>query len=222
VSYAQPAQQGDKVDFKNRGHEFLGKLFLIFPDRVMTDVETSQGAKDRVVVADVVIIDLIDPQTGQPEVYTESWIFPTVLVNQTAPEIGGKVLGRLTQGANTKGSPPWMLTDYTPQDAALAEQYEASHPRNAPAQPSGNGQQWQAPPPAAPAQNGWNAPAPAPVAPPAAPAQQGWQPPAAAPVAPPVGAELDPNLKVFLEQRGVKTEGLNEATAKQIAASFPA
>ena len=230
MSYSQPAPaQGDKLDFKTHGQEYLGRLFLIFPSRIMNNVETSQGTKDRVVIADVVILDLVDPQTGQPTVFHEAWLFGTVLVNQTAPEVGNKVLGRLSQGQNVKGNPPWMLQDYTPQDVAMAEQYEASHPRNAPAQPSGNGnapqQAWQqdawgglnAAPPASNGQ--WQAPQ-------QSPPQGQWTPapaPAATPpVAPAPAPAMDPNLKAFLEQRGVDVSKIpDENTARQIAASFP-
>lgn len=211
MSYAQPAQ-GDKLDLKNHGAEYLGKLFLIFPSRIMTNVETSQGTKDRVVVADVAIIDLLDPLTGQPTLFREAWLFGTVLVNQTANEVpNGKVLGRLSQGANTKGNPPWMLSDYSDADRQTAEQYEAAFPRNAPAQPSGP---VAATPPPTP--DPWPLPAAAAPAP-------AWAPPApAAPAAAPVGPPLDPNLKAFLEARGINTVGMGDATARQIAASFPA
>lgn len=233
MGYAQPAAQ-TSFNLKEHGQEYLGKLLLIWPTNVMRNVQTAQGICDTVVEADIAVIDKADPATGQPEYLTGIRLWWTVLVNQTKNEVGGKVLGRLGQGANTKGSPPWLLLDYTPQDAALAEQYEAAFPRNAPAQPSAGGQsqgngtqpwqgQQQAPPPPPPnaAQAGWGAPAAAP--PPPAPA------PAAAatwtPSAPPAGSidSWPEGLADFLRSKGAPEEQLRNMTqdaAMKIAATY--
>ncbi len=235
--YAQPAAQ-TSFDLKNHGQEYLGKLMLIWPTNVMRNVQTSQGIVDTVVECDLAVIDKIDPLTGQPEYLQGVRLWWTVLANQTKNEVGGKVLGRLGQGANTKGSPPWLLQDWTDQDAAMAQQYEAAHPRNQPTQPSAaaagtQGQPWTAAPPAPPAAAApaWNAAPP----PAAAPPQQQWQqqapaaawnaaPPAApAPPPPPAnGIEAwPPGLADFLRSKNVDVNNVpDEGTARQIAATY--
>jgi hypothetical protein len=199
--YAQP-KAASKFDLKDHGQEYLGKLMLIWPTRVLHDVPSSQGVADTVVECDIAIIDKIDPMTGKPEYLEDVRLWWSVLINQTKSEIGGKVLGRLGQGANTKGNPPWLLLDYTEQDVQWAEQYEAAFPRNAPTQPSAAAGQ---PPQAAAPQAAWNAPAPAPAAAaPAAPGPETWP----------------PGLADFLKSKQVDLAGMTEATARQIAATY--
>lgn len=99
--------------------EHKGRLFLIEPKDFERGIATSYGEKDAV-RADVTIVDAPD----EPHVFTEALIFPGVLISQTRPLIGEKVLGRLGQGAAKQGQkPPWRLDDATEADEKQATAY---------------------------------------------------------------------------------------------------
>lgn len=169
--------------------ESLGALLLIFPTSFQGGVKTTHGE------ADAVYARIVRLEDGR--VYENAMIYPQALVTQTKAAVpDGMVLGRLAQGENKKGNPPWLLQPHTEADVAQAEAWLAANPRNqfqnpappvpptvpawnAPATPAAP--QWggQAPAPAAPAPGGWGQQAPAPQAP------GGWNAPApAAPSAP--------------------------------------
>jgi hypothetical protein len=224
--YDQP-DRGAK--FTPRDHpEWIGKLFLFWPEDVETvNFSRPDGTMDPtdMVIADVAIIDLNDPQTGKPVFLQGARIGGSALAPQLKKKVGKKVLGRLKQlPAQGQKSGAYVLEDWQPQDAQLAERYEATFPRAQYAAPSGqeaaqnNG--WgqnppQAPPAApAPAQGGWGAP------PPAAPAPQ-WGAPAAPPQPPADPFPNAPGLADFLRSRGVDITGMDEGTARQIAATQP-
>jgi len=230
--YEQP-DKGEK--FTPSDHpEWLGKLFLIWPDSVDTvNFNRPDGTVDPtdMVTADVAIVDLVNPETGQPTYLKGARIGGSALAPQLKKKLGKKVLGRLQQTprqGNKSGA--YFLADFTPQDVAQAQQYEAAHPRNTYDAPSGQAPAagaWGAqpaatPPPAAPAQGQWGAAPAAAAAPPQAPAQQWGAQPAAAPPPPPAdpfpGA---PGLADFLRARGVDVTGMDEGTARQIAATMP-
>jgi hypothetical protein len=226
VSYDQP-DHGAK--FTPRDHpEWLGKLFLIFPESVETvNFNRPDGTLDPtdMVTADVAIIDLPDPQNqGKPTFLQGARIGGSALVPQLKKKIGKKVLGRLNQTpAQGQKSGAYFLADFSPQDVQTAEQYEAAFPRAQYDSGSGNqpppAQQWQAGPPAqsAPAQSQfagqWGG------AQPAAPPANQWGPPPAA-AAPPPPAPWPDGLREFLTSRGINTEGMDEAQARQIAATL--
>lgn len=188
--FKQPAKNSGF--FSPRDHaDWLGRLFLIYPDRVTSKTfQADEGPVD-IVEADVAIIDLIDPQTGQPTVLTGTSIGNKAMVPQLKTQLGAMVLGRLAQGqAQGQKSGAYYLTDFSDQDAAAAQQYIQTHPRQQFAQP-----QTQAAP-AAQQQYGQQAPAQAPYGAPQAQPQyasaqlpydpwQGTQ--AAAPAGPPQG-----------------------------------
>jgi hypothetical protein len=231
--YEQP-DKGEK--FAPSDHpEWIGRLFLFWPEGVETvNFTRPDGSLDPtdMVTCDVAIIDLPDPENGgRPKFLKGARVGGAALAPQVKKKIGKKVLGRLKQAprqGNKSGA--FYLEDWTPQDVQLAQAYEAQFPRSAYDAPSGAEQQqtgWgqqppaATPPPAAPAQGGWGAPpAAAPAAPPA-PAQQ-WGAPPAAPPAPPAdpfpGA---PGLADFLRSRGVDVTGMDEGTARQLAATMP-
>lgn len=99
--------------------EHLGRLLLIEPKAVEKEVQTSFGEKDAV-RADITVIDADDT----PAVFTDALIFPGVLISQTRPLIGEKVLGRLGQGVAKSGQkPPWRLEDATEDDIATGVRY---------------------------------------------------------------------------------------------------
>lgn len=96
----------------------LGHLLLVTPLSLEENVNTSLGAKD------AVRADITDLDTG--DVYTDVLVFPRVLIGQLRSKIGGKVLGRLGQGTAKPGqSAPWLLQDFTPDDAKKASDYIA-------------------------------------------------------------------------------------------------
>jgi hypothetical protein len=234
---SQPGSGGDKFDLKNRGDQFFGKLLLIYPTALKTDFDGGEYGKTDVVVADVIILDLINLQTGQPEEFRDAFLFSRGLVNNTRGYIGGSVLGRLARKQFAKGI-GWSLDDFSDADGQVAMQYINAHPRNMPAQPS------QGIPNAEPP------PAPAPTPPPAVPAPPAYAPPpppaptalpaaaanydpnpwagmqtAQAPTPPPPEVQ-DPALTAFLRSKGinpVQPDGtpMSNAIMQQIAASFP-
>lgn len=103
-----------------------GHLLLVSPLSLEEKVNTSLGEKD------AVRADIVDLDTG--ETYTDVLVFPRVLIGQLRPRIGGKVLGRLGQGVAKAGqSAPWLLQDFSADDAKKAEQYLAKAPSFTPA-----------------------------------------------------------------------------------------
>lgn len=129
MAYGQP----DKAEkFSPRDHpEWLGKLFLVYPDRINEVVFTKpDGTPDpaKVAEADVAVIDLIDPQTGRPTTILGARIAGKGLVPQLTKTAGtgDAVLGRLRKlPAQGQKDGAYVLDDHTPQDVALAQQYEA-------------------------------------------------------------------------------------------------
>lgn len=98
-----------------------GHLLLVSPLSLEEGVNTSLGAKD------AIRADITDLDTG--ETFTDVLVFPRVLIGQLRPRLGGKVLGRLGQGNAKPGqSAPWLLQDFTANDAKKAEAYLAKAP----------------------------------------------------------------------------------------------
>lgn len=98
-----------------------GRLLLIRPKSVETDVKTSLGDKDAV-RADVIVLD--GPEVG--EEHSDTLVFPRVLIGQLRSKIGEQVLGRLGQGVAKPGqNAPWLLAEATPADVKVGTQYLA-------------------------------------------------------------------------------------------------
>lgn len=150
-----------------------GHLLLVSPHSQEHGIVTAYGPADAV-RADITDLDAVDPNTGLPFVYEDILVFPKVLQSQLRPKFGGKVLGRLGQGAAKQGQdPPWTLADFTPQDAQRATAYLAHIATLAMRAPAAD--PWASAPAAPPQQAPvYPPPAPAPTAPPAAPPAQGW------------------------------------------------
>ncbi|MEU6674839.1 hypothetical protein [Streptomyces sp. NPDC046925] len=178
--FAQPSAAGAGDNFNP--NELNGHLLLIYPGATKMVMTQSYGEKEAV-AAEIHVLDVVDPATGHPPVLTNTLIFNAVLIGQLKGEgaKGGMVLGRLGQGANTKGNAPWLLMDYTPQDEQVARQYIATHPREQFTRPQ---TQQQAP---APASTQWGQAATA--APPANDMWAGMQTVAAQPQAAPAGPQ---------------------------------
>lgn len=160
--FAQPSSASAGDNFNPA--ELNGHLLLVYPGAVKQVMTQNYGEKEAI-TADVIVLDVIDQSTGHPPVLKDTLIFNAVLIGQLKGEgsRGGMVLGRLGQGANTKGNAPWLLLDYTPQDEQVGRAYIASHPREQFARPQ---TQQQAPPAPAPTQWGQ--------APAGQPPQQQW------------------------------------------------
>lgn len=98
------------------------KLLIIEPLSFETGIQTSYGVADAV-KANITVIT--GPDEG--EEFAEALIFPKLLASQAKSNIGKKVVGRLTQGAQKPGqSPPWMLAEASPEDLEKAKAYIAS------------------------------------------------------------------------------------------------
>lgn len=113
--------------------DHLGKLLLIEPKSFEREIQTQYGTKEAV-RADITVVDAADGPTEFPE----ALIFPGVLISQTRPLIGEKVLGRLGQGVAKPGQkPPWVIQDPTEADITLGTQHiDSRKPQvSAPAQP---------------------------------------------------------------------------------------
>jgi hypothetical protein len=91
-----------------------GALLILRVREFVKDVNTSFGSTDAI-RADVDVLD--GPQAG--ETFTDTLVFPKVLVSQLKPSVGGMVLGRLGQGQAKPGqSAPWVLAAATAEDEA--------------------------------------------------------------------------------------------------------
>lgn len=233
--FSQPSSPGGGDTFTPGEH--MGALLLVYPKNFVDGANTKHGATAQADV-DVIVVDRPGPN-GQPQSFIGARFFGN-LAKSVRNDLGGQVLGRLGQGPNTQGSPPWILTDYTPQDAMAAGAVHAQYqqglfkPTPQPSQQQAAGspppaygnppaQQWQAPPqqpPAAPAQQQWQQP-------PAAPQQQ-YQAPAPTP-APPVAtppaaaaSPVDPALVQFLAGHGITLPpGATHQQALDVAANLP-
>lgn len=192
---SQPTAGGGGGDsFEPRDHQ--GVLLLVFPKNYTPEATTKNGVTSQA-DADIIAVDRLGPD-GRPLSFINARLFGN-LANSVRNDIGGQVLGRLGQGPNTRGTPPWILTNFTDQEVQMATPVHAAYmqgqfkpteqqmqtPATAPSYAPPQTQAWNAaaPPNAAPPQQQWQQPpTPAPAA--GAPAQQ-WQ---GAPVAAPAAA----------------------------------
>lgn len=178
--FSQPSSAGGDT-FNAADHN--GHLLLVYPKNYQDEVQTKNGLSSAAEV-DVIVVDKPGPD-GKPLFFHNARFFGN-LARSVRNDLGGQVLGRLGQGPNTRGTPPWILMNFTDQDAAMAgpvhAQYQqglfkATEQPQAPAAPAQ--QQWQqSPPSGTPA--GYAPTQQTPAYPPAqqqyaAPPQQQWQ-----------------------------------------------
>lgn len=204
--FAQPSAGGDKFEPR----DYNGRLLLIYPKSYKPATETKFGESESADV-DVIVVDQVDPTTGQPVSAHNARLFGN-LARSVRDDVGGTVLGRLGQGPNTKGNPPWILLPHSDADAQQAgpvhQQYQAGlfKPKDPPPQQAAQPPFGGAPDPYA--------------LPPAPPPQQYAPPPpqpqAAAPAAP------DPTI-AFLLSKGLPFDQVNAMTPQtrqQLASTY--
>ncbi|QES45196.1 hypothetical protein DEJ49_33180 [Streptomyces venezuelae] len=127
--FQQPGKSGEFFSPKHHP-EWLDRLFIFYPDSsTMRTFKEEEGPKE-FVTADVAIVDLADPQTGQPVELKGVSIGGVSLVPAlNRDRIGTKVLARLRRGAPKGGNDGAFYLDaesLTPQDIATATAYDAS------------------------------------------------------------------------------------------------
>ena len=118
TDYAVPSAPttGDKIALK----EHIGNLLLIGVTEVVKDVVSDYGTSDAI-RANVAILD----GDNKGKTYDDTLLFSKSLQSQLKNHIGSRVLGRLGQGENKKGNPPWILSAPTPDDITVAQKYDA-------------------------------------------------------------------------------------------------
>lgn len=214
MTFAQPSAPGGGDQFNAADHR--GHLLIIYPKSYQPEVQTKNGPSSAADV-DIVIVDKFGPD-GRPLSFIGARLFGN-LANSVRNDVGGQVLGRLDQINTQGGRTPWVLQNFTDQDAAAAGPAHAAYqqgqfrptpnPMQSPASAAPTSPAWQNTPP----QQQWN-PTPAPPAAPAyaqqvPPTAPAWNAPVAptptapVPVAPAAAAQVDPNVLAVLAQNGI-------------------
>jgi len=120
---ATTTDNGDRLDWST----LVGSLLLIDVGSLEVGIVTQYGS------ADAVRCDVTNLDTGQVWENTLAW--GTVLITQLTPRQGQKVCARLAYGTAKAGrSAPYILTDPTPAELAVAHGYVAQ--RHAPQAPA--------------------------------------------------------------------------------------
>ena len=129
--FNQPSAGGDRVDMK----DLVGSLVLIWVKEVRENVPTPYGESDAVACD----IHVLDGLKGG-EKFENTLLFQRALIGSLRNFTGGEpVLGRVSTGVAKPGqSAPYILSDFTEQDAALATGY-IQRMKPAFQAPSGNG-----------------------------------------------------------------------------------
>lgn len=114
--------------------DYKGKLLVIEPEGVERLTTSFSNGKEVDAVRAVIHV-VLSKDGSKSETTEDVLIFPTAIVNQTKRQVGKVVVGRLTQGENKKGKPPWLLAEASEQDmkaaTAFLAQYVASTPSSA-------------------------------------------------------------------------------------------
>ncbi len=189
--FAAPGAGGDQFDPK----EHHGRLLLIYP-KAYNPAEPTKFGESPAADADVVVVDAPNGAVTLKDARLFGNLAKSVR-NQVGT--GQPVLGRLGQGENTKGNPPWIILDATQnsQDVALAGPAHAAYQAGefTPPQPAA-----AAPPP--PADDPWAV--------------------GGAPAVTPTAAPAGPDLRGFLKSKGLQNvDGMPDDTVKMIASSYP-
>ncbi len=129
-TFSAPAEGGDGWTPKDSANHLL----VIEPETLETGIVTSFGEKDAIrgTVHDI----------DAGETYTDTLIFPRVLIGSLKSKLGEKVLARLTTGVAKPGqAAPWTLQDASSDSAALtaAEAYLSSRAADGYTSPADDG-----------------------------------------------------------------------------------
>lgn len=115
TGFANPGNAGSGDRFSVKDND--GRLVVVTPSSIQSDIQTSFGAKDAV-IADVVLLD--GPNAGEEA--QGAYLFGKALIGQLRSKFGERVLGRIAKGTAKPGqAAPWVLTDPTPDDLKAAE-----------------------------------------------------------------------------------------------------
>lgn len=114
--FNDPGSGGDQLPID----DLSGALLLVSVHEETTPIETKFGPSTAI-RADVAVLD----GARKGEVFADTLIFPRVLKAQLRGSVGGKVLGRLGQGENKKGNPPWQLANATDGERETGRKYLA-------------------------------------------------------------------------------------------------
>jgi hypothetical protein len=110
--FSDPGTGGDRLDFA----ALSGALLLFDVKAYEEGIPTAYGDKTAV-RTDVTVLD--GPKSG--ETFRDALVFPLVMQGQLRGSVGGRVLGRLGQGAAKAGqNRPWTLEPASEPDKALA------------------------------------------------------------------------------------------------------
>lgn len=233
--FAQPSAGGDQFDPRL----YKGHLLLFVPSQFYAEMPTKNGAS-AAADTDIIALELIDAQTGKPTVFHNARVFGNLATSVRGAVGGGVILGRLDQGPNTKGNPPWILTEHTEAEAQASVPVYDAYKRGEFVQPSAPAQvapQQYGGPPVAQDVPPWGFSSPAAASraiyPNGAPPPQGgsWEPPYAHPTttapavpvtpAPAAIPAVDPQLVAFLNERGVQVPpGMTQETAVMLANTY--
>jgi len=113
--FAAPAAAGAGIVWADHN----GELALIAVHSIEVGIKTAFGDNDAI-RADVTFLD--GPTKG--ETYSDTLIFPKVLISQLRSRVGQKVLGRLGQGNAKSGqSAPWLLQEASEADKKIGIAY---------------------------------------------------------------------------------------------------
>lgn len=112
VFSAPPTNSGFKLNTLDN----KGDLFVI--TALGTGETTSEYGPAEYVEAHVIHVDEDDPKDS--ELHERAWIFGNLANSLKTSVGGGPVLGRLDQGVNKKGNPPWILVAVEDAEAKAA------------------------------------------------------------------------------------------------------
>lgn len=109
---------GEGIDW----NDYLGKLTLVEPLGHEHDIKTKHGESDAI-RANVYV--LLGP--GKVEEFEDVLIFQRKMIGQLKRRIGSIVVGRIGQGENVKGNPPWLFEEANETDIGRATAFWNSH-----------------------------------------------------------------------------------------------
>lgn len=132
--FVQPAAPGNPVEWATlRGHLLVMQVLEAI-DHVPT-VHTAPGEKSPAVRVNLYVLD--GPHAGED--HDNTLVFGVALRGQLAPNVGRKVIGRLSQGQASPGkSAPWLLAQATDADMAAAREWASRRSMVNAAPPAGN------------------------------------------------------------------------------------